>query len=717
MDSVLTSKYSMATKYVTISNNLKTFVSNADKISLTVKTNQLENFALFVGDEDEVFLPTNAETDFIDASASVYVQRTSNQTLVIEVKEYTFLGIFEEESALSADRLFSGLIPQSSDISKKLKFNDSSDSAIGHNMSVIQAALDAGGDVRVDGVGAFYVNDTIVIGDNTELAFAPKCFPKMVAGVNKTLVCNRAFLEPFSTVTVAWTSGPKATVTWAGHGREEGQAVWLRGVAGTSPSQYSGVFTITSVIDANNFEVRLRRTPTAAPAGTYECKRADVNVGFYGRADYNVQGNPDATGTNMLAIVFGGVRKLDVLAELSNTKKYCLCVGAVANFKVHGLHSGHAGSDGLKIYGPAFDGIVERITGVFNDDLCSIQPQEAPGYAQYDYTGGGDAINIKIKNISGNSLNASLFVLYSSQNQYADGIEVDGVSGESAGNPVKLYTGVGYTNCKVGSVKLKNIYRQTNLDRSTIAFDGSQQFEYLEIDGFYGSTVAGIAGLTKSPIGFYTGSAGSIAIKNCHDRLGSDVPFISTNSTFAASNFDISHLQVYATNIGRIFSMLGTGGIRNVTVSNIKSNTLSRMIVVGSGMTSVPKITLRNMDANAPRIVEALASCDIHIGEGSRFTASNGVVSANGAGINVKITGEGSELASGNWLEKVSTPNITVMSRTVKCDVTLLARTNGAMVYNTNAAAGTLANAGVVVCDHTAAASSWKLTTNTSLAY
>lgn len=609
------------------------------------------------------------------------------------------------------------VVIKSAGASSGIVSNDQSGVVATNNTSIIQSSLDAGGRVFIDGSGPVYVSDTLKIGDNSELIFAPKCYPKMVAGVNKTVVCNKAYLEPFSTVSVAWTAGPKATVTWANHGIGVGGAVWLRGVAGTSPSQYSGVFTIISVIDANNFEVRLRRTPTSAPAGTYECKRADVNVGFYGRADYNVQENPSATGTNMLAIVFGGVRKLDVLAELANTKKYCLCLGAVANFKVHGLHSNHAGSDGLKIYGPAFDGIVERITGVFDDDLCSIQPQEAPGYAQYDYTGGGDAIDIKIKNISGNSLNAALFVLYSSQNQYADGIEVDGVSGESAGNPIKLYTGVGYSNCKVGSVKLKNIYRQTNLDRSTIAFDGSQSFSYLEIDGFYGSTVAGISGLTKSPIGFYTGSADSVVIKNCHDWLGSDVPFISTNSTFGASNFDLSHFQVFATSTGRLFSMLGTGGIRNVNVSNIKSNTLSRMIVVGSGMTSVPKITLRNMDANAPRIVEALASCDVHIGEGSRFTASNGVVSANGAGINVKITGEGSELASGNWLEKVSTPNVTVMSRTFRCDVTLLARTNGAMVYNTNAAAGTLANAGVVVCDHTNAANSWKLTTNSSLAY
>jgi hypothetical protein len=587
------------------------------------------------------------------------------------------------------------------------------------NTGIIQTQLSSGGVAGIYTSGVVYISDTLIQSSGSHLVIGPNTTLKMTSGVNKTLVSNAALLTAFATVTVSWSAGNLATVTWAGHGLAVGDAVWLRGVAGTSQSQYSGVFRVLSV-SGNNVTLLLRRRPTAAPAGVYEAKKADQHVRLtaHGTIDYNATQNASATGSNTISVVYGGVDGLKVDgANFADTKKYCICVGAVTSFEISNIYAPNAASDGVKVYGPAFDGEVAGIRGRYNDDLCSIQPQEAAPYAQYDYTGGGDCINIAVKDINGESSNAALFVLYSSANQYADNIEVDGVAGRSAAQHVKMYSGVGYSNCRVGRVRLANIQWQSESDRETIVFDASQTFKLLEIDGLLGSEVAGVAGATKSPIQFSSGGVDVLKIKGLRGFIGANIPFINFSGTFSCAIVDVGDYQVAGSSAGTLIKLGGTGTARSVSVKDGKATTLAKMVDVGSGVTSVPNIQIESGDINAASVVEANAACTINLRGGSRFTASTGVIRATGTGTAVAVTSSGNTLASGNWISQTGTPAVSVNASDITADVTTLARTPGATVYNTNTAAGTLAAAGRVLCDASGTSGSWKLMTDPTKSY
>lgn len=586
------------------------------------------------------------------------------------------------------------------------------------NTALIQAALDTAGTVLLRAYGEVFINDTLMIGSATSLYCSPSLTIKQANGINKTLIKSKGVARAFSSCTLAWSGGNTAVVTLVGNTVTLGEYVWLRGVPGTSQSQYSGVFQVIAK-SGDDLTIRLRRRPTAAPSGAYEVKLADRSVAIYSlNLDYNVTVNNAATGTDTLAAVFGGVADIKISGlNVKNTKKYCVCFGAVTGFALDGLYSPAAASDGLKIYGPAFDGSVKNIRGRFNDDACSIQPQEASGYSQYDYTNGGDCINITIENIDATSDNAALFVLYSSQNQYADDIVIDHVSGNSASQKVKMYTGVGYTNCQVGRVTLRNVQWQENANSQSIIFDGSQTYNELIIDGFLAISTLGVTGLTNGPIKFSTGFVDKLTVTGARAYLSSQVPLIEIAGTTGISGVCVEKSNVSANSIGEMMRLSGTGTVRSVSFRDIKAGPLSKFVAVGSSMTSVPNIQIEGGDINAAIVVEAAAACTVNLRGGSRFTASTGVVRGLGAGTAVNIRSSGNTLASGNWISQGATAAFSVYSDDITADVTILARTPGAMVYNTNAVAGTLGAAGRVLCDSSGAANSWKLMTDPTKAF
>lgn len=587
------------------------------------------------------------------------------------------------------------------------------------NTSILQAAFNAAGEVSALNQGTVWINDTLLIGSNTTAVFSRKTMVKMASGVKKSIIKNKALTVPFSSATVSWTAGNTAVVTWVGNTQAIGSSVWLRGIPGTAQSQYSGVFRVIDKA-GDTLTILLRRRPTAAPAGAFEVKAADEDIAVLGlNVDYNVQGNGGASGTDTLSCVFGGVARLKIdTITARNTSKYCVAVGAVASFSVKDLWSPQANSDGLKIYGPAFDGAVSGITGRFNDDACSVQPQEAAPYAQYDFAGGGDCLNISVENISAKSDNAALFVLYASQHQYADDITIDGIAGLSAAPMVKFYNGVGFTNCQVGTVRLRNVTWSGNVDQNVVAFDGTQSYLSLEIDGLNGETAGGLAGLTKPPIIVNSGFIANFSVNRVAYNFQSNIPAVEITGTAGLTNVDVGACTLVGSSTGTLLKIsTTTGGVGQVNVESIKAGPIGSLVNVTSTVTSQPNIKVGNVDVNAFVLVDMAASGRVHLAGSSKFQCSTGVVKCSGTGTNIAIDSYGNRLASGNWLNKTGTPNITINATDFSADVTQVARTAGSSFYNTNAAAGTLGAAGRVLCDASGTANSWKLMTDTTKSY
>lgn len=115
------------------------------------------------------------------------------------------------------------------------------------NTTRLQAALDAGGLVQILAQGTYYTNNTLYIGDNTQLVIAPGVTFKSASaasGGKKRMLSTQASLLTPTAVTAAWTTNDaKMTVTWASHGLTTQDYVCIQG------AQLTG--TVTAATKAN----------------------------------------------------------------------------------------------------------------------------------------------------------------------------------------------------------------------------------------------------------------------------------------------------------------------------------------------------------------------------------------------------------------------------------------------------------------------------------
>lgn len=264
------------------------------------------------------------------------------------------------------------------------------------NRTLLQAALDLGGIIRVKGSGYAYIDAPLVIGKNTILAPSPSLVIKRCDGAAFNILQSAAFNRAWTTVTLSWTEGPVCDVDWPNHGRSEGEYVWVRGEAGTTDRAYFGTLQVIDVPDTDTITVRLLQVPENAPAGDIEAKLCDTNIAFSGRYDWNATGMTGGAGTDFHAFMMDGVVGLTFgISDCVDVSKYVVCMEGCRDVRDFRVHSSGTNSDGVKIYGPAFN-INGKITGRFGDDILSIQPREAAAFVVYDKAKGGNCRNIKV---------------------------------------------------------------------------------------------------------------------------------------------------------------------------------------------------------------------------------------------------------------------------------------------------------------------------------
>lgn len=153
------------------------------------------------------------------------------------------------------------------------------------------------------------------------------------------------------------------------------------------------------------------------------------------------------------------------------------------------------------------------------------------------------------------------------------------------------------------------------------------------------------------------------------------------------------------TNAGQTGVILSGGRNTDIFMSGVNClSAVSGCVLVYGGSGKTFNINLTGVRCSNRLIVNSGTSHTFNVSESACF--STGVPRSSG---NITVG------TTSTWNMQGLCPDIGV-------DVTTIARTDGAMVFNTNAAAGTLGAAGMVISQGTAA-NSWKRWDNTSLTY
>lgn len=564
------------------------------------------------------------------------------------------------------------------------------------NTRMIQKALDNRGDVSIEGDGVILINDTLVIGSYTNFYVGPGITLQQAPGTSKRMIQTRAFESDSVNVTLTWSAGETCSVGWAGHGKVVGDFVSIFDV---SPSQYIGVFRVTTITDADNFVVQLWRVPTTTPTalnGSVKAKTADVHikVDVQGSFDYNINAsnNSALNALDRHAAIFGHVAFLDVNFECNNAVKYCLNIGAAVyvNFS---SRSTVTNSDQVKIYGPV-NHVTGTVSGTSSDDFISIQTREPSAFASYIWTY-GDCLDVHLKDLhctKSSSFAGSIVAIYTSPNEYIDDILIENVSGNVPGySPVRIQgfldsadaTGGNIGKLKVSGVNARGIY-QVKIDGKFTAEDLT--FEHIE-GSFTTLTAQLILALNPCIIKRLTindiyhrdptwPTSGAVMVEvQCRvDELvvnDPNVVFVNNNPTFIQLATANALVDVVRVEGGRI--------VAGSTVVRVQSNVTSNPLIEVVGLRS-SCLAICNMSANSR----------VALSGGCRFDgASNGVLRADTTAVVTARSDGTNYLTSGSWFVAPSgTPTLTVYGWDISLDpiaVTQLTTTAGQYLNSTQA--------------------------------
>ena len=587
--------------------------------------------------------------------------------------------------------------------------NDSTQA--GANVTLLQAALNNGGLIWLRGSGVVWINAPLVIGSNTRLVVPPAMTIRTVSGTNNNVLQSAAYTRSWNSATLAWLAGTVATLTLTAHGRSVGDPVCVQGTVGTTDSAYSGTFYVVSVIDANNVTITLRRVPAAAPSGTIQAKAADYNIAIQGGVwDYYYTGgnNGASAGSNQHAIILAGVAKLELVSVVgTNTAKYIICLAGVRDFVIREFHAFATNSDGIKIYGPAFDGTVTDAQGIVGDDFISFQPYEASDFPQYNFWGGGDTIGLEASTVNSNTVAASVAVYSKVAGFVVDGISINKVSNTNRNNPAISVTTL--SGCRIQSAKLTEVYANNGYG---LALANAGTIDSLAIDGIRMDRAT--TDTTVPPINLAgAGTTHKLSIKNFIAYANAAAYLAEVTTTIDLMEIDDSYFEGIGGAYGTAVAMV-SGTITSLSFRNVRMNSAFRLVDHVGG--TVSNVSGDSISGTASQLFNMTAACRISVS--NLNLVSTTVARLNAAGITFTMASDGrGTLSGGGWLTKVSgTEVVNLFGSDIQVDVTTVARVNGGCCYNTNASAGTFVVAGVVDCLGTSTGS-WHLRGTPTLVY
>jgi hypothetical protein len=574
------------------------------------------------------------------------------------------------------------------------------------NTTAIQAALNKTGLVTLTTPGTYLISDTLVISSNTYFQIGPNVTIKLAPNTLKAMLIPASWLNYLTptTITIAWTAGALATVTWAGHGMTTRDYVYIKGA---TQSEYNNVFPVLSTPTADTFTIALLRTPTTTATGTItalKCTREFVVEG--GTWDFDLANNTNPAG-GFNRDCFG------IFAAANFEIKNCAFInfrrgitsGALADYQIRNCTYdtlSSTASEGHKTYGPINGGLIQGLVIRSTDDGMSVQPKESVAFTWTGFPF-GDIYNLTIDacdvQSSGNPA-AGAFPVYISTSEIIENLRYKncvGYSEQGSGFIVKY----GDEFAAAGTGKANSIYIQgmnvkTGTPASQFPFSIAALVDLIEIDGL--TPVNG--DLTNILIRQQSTSTIKVMkVKNLRFVNSTWPSSAGTifNQVGIIENLEFDNCQI-AGNASQTqwysLSTTAAGALKTCTFSNCNFSSGARMVLVNSTVTAEHSIVVRNCHLKSITSafeMRSTAITNLFLMDNFFDTITNLVRPTTTAGICGRVYGNKNQFVSvTNALAGANSATVEVYNWDFPIDpagVTGLATTNGQYCTSTNATA------------------------------
>jgi len=491
-------------------------------------------------------------------------------------------------------------------------------------------------------------------------------------------------------------------------------------------------------------------TYSADTVTPYTFRVADVNTTVQGGIwNYNHSGGNIGTGVGTHTTVWNGVYGLN-LSDMSFTDNlnYSILDGGNSKVNISNIRGINCTKDGVHNMGPLFDVTVDGVWGSFGDDCCVFDTINPQAYMTYDFAGvGGDVLNCVGRNITcANGGGVAIYPMHGAF--FMDEVGYERVNAEAGSSEFSSQpTQVPQPLC--------HMYGAPNTDGTGAPQCGTIYFRTIQASNYWPaqSSIINIGSydnvlalnVTHTIIENVTSPSNPQPGGNDYiyfygpgtyrviDISGCTFHFAQGTSNSGVKVQGLTILEVMNLEKNRCWNVYGTGSNRLLNalsagswyVCNIKNNSCKFLLsVVNVGAwTGCLWNGVGNYVESCSSFIGWARTCSAFFSQNAVVgSMSNNWIYGNATG-NTPITllsGTQVPTSIGLW-KTTGTQTLLFTGDCSGCQVDISAtgvsRSPGAIVYNTNSALGTLAQAGLVCNDSTTSANSWHLLVNPTLVY
>lgn len=433
----------------------------------------------------------------------------------------------------------------------------------------------------------------------------------------------------------------------------------------------------------SGYATNLLKNSTAGTAS----RNTDITIigGTWDRGDNASDGTTggavgNAVGSHCLE--FDGIDRLfirDVIG-LSDAGKYFIHGSDLVDFHISGIY-GNVDSDGVHINGPAYDGIIERVFILTNDDTVTLLTNEGVTYQGYSNTSG------PVKNVSINDVRSvsgqSMVKLAGSTDTLSD-ISIKGVSGTIGGQAGVILGAGDVTGNVMSNIAVRDIHVQgTAMTASVYALSST-------ITGTcFVENVSNLTATGSSVAVWLQATIESILLSNLRAVPSSVIA--CTDGTYGKIIVDsVDHETSNTSNIFGVFTTTVAPTIRELILRNCHRNGQAYTGFLTNPAAAARRIVLDHCSArqclqafraaagSGQTTAITMTGCQLEGVQWAQFTGPG----------NIDLYGEGNSLSNG--IATTGSPVVRPLSLNMQLDVgaTDVQAGNGRMAYNTNAARG-----------------------------
>lgn len=676
-----------------------------------------------------------------------------NSTLTAYDRTTFYLGSGVELRAIpSASSTFTGIINSNAN-STPITINTITAVAIGIMMARVTVTfasahgMSARSFVEIKGDGADIYNgvwEIDTVPSSTTLTFvmslasgsslAPPDAAVSVASASQTVATPGVF----TTGTNAFFKGQAVTITGTPPGGFSNNTTYYvigTGLTTTTCQLADSPFASTGKQVTSSSACTIVPTIQGSPANGY------IRITGPGKLNMNYSGGgfSSSNSTNDHAIVLR--RVLEPVVEnlvVQDVRKYCVMMQDVQTPRASNIHF-DTNSDGVHIYGPAWNPLIENLTGTTGDDSAIFQPIDGSSFTQFmlgtGFDLGGNFYNGTMRNIRTRHIhNSGQCVIYPNGNTGGAGrtnqiyamrgqILIDGAATQDpivnsnwkGGNSVTIGGGYVTVAGSIDTLTIRNtqIPWLANTGGALITI-GNMTWDGITNDQFSGTDA-------KCQIDVMT--VNNFVINSPNITNINSNTLVSLRSANATINNLVFNGGIFTQSGSGTFSLVGSnGGTLGVcTFNNVTTSGVIKFVTEGDGaFVGTPVFIYNGVNAasgysslftttGSQNFIVKMTNCT----SVSPAVGLFNIYSYSGTGT---IYISGLNYTGGLFANLTGTPTFSNPDGTCPVDLSKIARTAGCVAKSASGN-GTIVANNLAVCDATGAANSWKQLSNTTLQY